>query len=88
VFKNRVLRKIFGPKRKEIIGDLRRFHNEKLHSLYSLPYIIGGDYIKNDESGRACGTHMGLSTGAYRVVMGKSGGKNHLEDLGIDWRKI
>jgi hypothetical protein len=31
---------------------------------------------------------MWESTGAYRVVMGKSEGKNHLDDLGIDWRKI
>jgi hypothetical protein len=33
VYKRRVLRKIFGPKREEAIGDLRRLHNEKLHGL-------------------------------------------------------
>jgi len=33
VFKRRVLRKIFGPKRDEAIGDLRRLYNEKLHGL-------------------------------------------------------
>jgi hypothetical protein len=41
VFKRRVLRKIFGPKREEAIGDLRRLRIEKLHGLYSLPNIIG-----------------------------------------------
>jgi len=32
--------------------------------------------------------HTWETTGVYRVVMGKFEGKNHLEDLGIDWRKI
>jgi hypothetical protein len=35
VFENRVLRRIFGSKRDEIIGDWRHLHNEELHSLYS-----------------------------------------------------
>jgi hypothetical protein len=40
VFENRVLRRIFGPKRDEVIGDWRKLHNEELHNLYSLPNII------------------------------------------------
>jgi hypothetical protein len=40
VFKNRVLRGIFGPKREEIRGDWRKLHNEELHNLYSSPSII------------------------------------------------
>jgi hypothetical protein len=40
VFENRVLRRIFGPKRDEVTGDWRKLHNEELHNLYSLPYII------------------------------------------------
>jgi hypothetical protein len=40
VFENRVLRKIFGPKRDEVTGDWRKLHNERLHSLYSSPSII------------------------------------------------
>jgi hypothetical protein len=40
VFENRVLRRIFGPKRDEVIGDLRKMHNEELHNLYSSPSII------------------------------------------------
>jgi hypothetical protein len=37
VFENRVLRRIFGPKRDEITGDWRRLHNEELNDLYSSP---------------------------------------------------
>jgi hypothetical protein len=37
VFENRVLRRIFGPKRDEVTGDWRKLHNEELHNLYSSP---------------------------------------------------
>jgi hypothetical protein len=40
VFENRVLRRIFGPKRNEVTGDWRKLHNEELHNLYSSPSII------------------------------------------------
>jgi hypothetical protein len=40
VFENRVLRKIFGPKSDEVIGEWRRLHNEKLNELYSSPKIV------------------------------------------------
>jgi hypothetical protein len=40
VFENRVLRRIFGPKRDGVMGDWRKLHNEELHNLYSLPDII------------------------------------------------
>jgi hypothetical protein len=39
VFENRVLRRIFGPKRDEVKGDWRKLHNEELHNLYSSPNI-------------------------------------------------
>jgi hypothetical protein len=41
VFENRVLRRIFGPKRDEVTGDWRKLHNEEHHNLYSSPNIIG-----------------------------------------------
>jgi hypothetical protein len=41
VFENRVLRKIFGPKRDEVTGGWRKLHNEEFHNLYSLPGYIG-----------------------------------------------
>jgi hypothetical protein len=40
VFENRVLRRISGPKREEVMEDWRKLHNEELHNLYSLPNII------------------------------------------------
>jgi hypothetical protein len=40
VFENRVLRKIFGPKRDGVTGGWRELHNEELHNLYSSPSII------------------------------------------------
>jgi hypothetical protein len=40
VFENRVLRRIFGPKRDEETGGWRKLHNEILHKLYSSPSII------------------------------------------------
>jgi hypothetical protein len=40
VFENRVLRRIFGPKRDEVTGGRRKLHNEELHGLYSSPSIV------------------------------------------------
>jgi hypothetical protein len=40
VFVNRVLRRIFGLNRDEVMGDWRKVHNEELHNLYSSPNII------------------------------------------------
>jgi hypothetical protein len=40
VFGNRVLRRIFGPKRDEATGEWRRLHNEELIDLYSSPNVI------------------------------------------------
>jgi len=40
VFENRGLRRIFGPKRDEVIGEWRKLHNEELHDLYSSPNIV------------------------------------------------
>jgi hypothetical protein len=40
VFENRVLRKIFGPRRDEVIGGWRKLHNEELHNLYPSPRVI------------------------------------------------
>jgi hypothetical protein len=40
VFENRVLRRIFGPKRDEVTGGWRKLHNEEFHNLYSSPSII------------------------------------------------
>jgi hypothetical protein len=40
VFENRVLRRVFGPKKVEVTGEWRKSHNEKLNDLYFLPNIV------------------------------------------------
>jgi hypothetical protein len=39
VFENRVLRRVFGPKRDEVTGECKKLHNEELRDLYSSPSI-------------------------------------------------
>jgi hypothetical protein len=74
MFENRVLRRIFGPKRDEVTGDWRKLHNEELHSLYSLPNIIR--MIKSRRM-RWTGhvARMGDKRTAYRILVGKPEGK-------------
>jgi hypothetical protein len=55
VLGNRVLRRIFGPKRDEVTGEWRKLHNEELHKMYPSPNIIR--QIKSRRMSRACGTH-------------------------------
>jgi hypothetical protein len=40
LFKKRVLRRIFGPKRDELMGGWKKLHNKELHNLYPSPSII------------------------------------------------
>jgi hypothetical protein len=40
VFENRVLRRIFGPKRDEVTGEWRKLHTEEIHDLYCSPTIV------------------------------------------------
>jgi hypothetical protein len=77
VFENRVLRKIFGPKREED-GSWRKLHNDELHDLYSSPNIVR--MVKSRRM-RGAGhvAHMGEGRGAYRVLVGTPEGKRPLE---------
>jgi PAS domain-containing protein len=54
VFENRVLRRIFAPKRDEVIGGSRKLHSEELHNLYTPPKYDYNYQVKEDEMGRAC----------------------------------
>jgi len=56
VFENRVLRRIFGPRRDKVTGEGRKLHNEQLNDLYS-PSIFQVIKIKKDEIGGACSTY-------------------------------
>jgi hypothetical protein len=57
VFENRVLRRIFGPKRDEVTGEWRKLHNEELHNLYTSADIIRQIKSRRIEICGACGTH-------------------------------
>jgi hypothetical protein len=76
VSENRVLRKIFGPKR-EVDGSWRKLHNDELHSLYSSPNIVRVIKVRRLRwAGHvAC---MGEGRGVYRVLVGKPEGKRPL----------
>jgi hypothetical protein len=77
VFDNRVLRRIFGPKRDEVTGDWRKLHNEELHNLYSSPNIIR--MIKSRMMKWAGHVErMGETRNAYRILVGKPEGKRPL----------
>jgi hypothetical protein len=77
MFENRVLRRIFGPKRNEMTGDETQLHNDELHNLYSLPSI--SRMIKPRRM-RLAGhvARMGENRYAYRIFVGKPEGKRPL----------
>jgi hypothetical protein len=77
VFENRVLRRIFGPKRDEVTGEWRRLHNKELYALYSSPNIIR--VIKSRRL-RWAGhvARMGEKRDADRALMGKPEGRRPL----------
>jgi hypothetical protein len=69
VFENRVLRRIFGPKRDEVTGELRKLHNEELHN-FCLPNKIR--MIKSRRMGWAWHVaRVGTKRNAYRILVGK-----------------
>jgi hypothetical protein len=78
VFDNRVLMRIFGPKRDEATGGWRKLHNEELHGLYSSPIIISVIKVKRMRwAGHvAC---MGEVTGAYNILVGRYEWRRPLE---------
>jgi hypothetical protein len=76
VFENRVLRRIFGPKKDEVTGGRRKLHNEELHGLYSSPIIIT---VIKARTMRWAGhvARMGEVRGAYNILVGRPEGRNY-----------
>jgi hypothetical protein len=74
VFENRVLRRIFGPKRDEVTEEWRKLHNEELNDLYCSTDIVR--VIKSRRmrlAGRVA--RMEESRGVYRDLVGRPEGK-------------
>jgi hypothetical protein len=84
IFENRLLRRIFGPKREEVVGAWRRLHNEDRHNLYAPPNIIR---MTKSRRMRWVGhvTCMKMVRNAYNIFVREHEG-NHPEDLNVDRR--
>ena len=77
MFENMVLRRIFGPRRKEVTREWRRLYNEELNDLYPSPNIVR--VIKSRRMRRAGHVvRMGEGRGLYRVLAGKPEGRRPL----------
>ena len=87
VFENRVLRRIFGPKRNGVTGEWRKLHNEELNSLYSSPNIVR---VTKSRRMRWAGhvARMEEGRGVHMVLVGKLKGKNQWGDQDVDGRII
>ena len=83
MFENMVLRRIFGPRRDEVTGEWRRLHNEELNDLYCSPHIVRVIKSRRMRWARHVAS-VGERRGAYRVLVEKPEGKDHLEDRGVD----
>ena len=72
-----MLRRIFGPRKDEVMGEWRRMHNEELNDLYSSPNIV---LVIKSRRMRKAGrvAYMGKERGVYRVLLGKPEGRRAL----------
>ena len=88
-FENRVLRRVFGPKRDEVTGKWRKLHNEELRDLYSLPNIVRVVKSRRMRWVGACGAHGGgrgeVCTGFW---WGNPRERGHWVDPDVDGRII
>jgi hypothetical protein len=76
VFENRVLRRIFGSKMDEVMGEWRKLDNDELRDLYSSSSIIR--IIKSRRNRWAWHVaRMGENMNAYRLLVGTPEGKSH-----------
>ena len=77
MFENRVLRRVFGPKRDEVTGEWGKLHTGELSDRYSLPNIVR---VVKSRRMRWAGhvVHVGEGRGVHRVLVGKPEGKRPL----------
>jgi hypothetical protein len=95
VFENRMLRRIFGPKRDEVTGGWRKVHSEEPHGLYSSPSIIR---VIKERRMRWAGhvARMVDVRGAYNILVGRPEGRRPLgrprrrweDNIKMDLREI
>jgi hypothetical protein len=77
IFENRVLRRIFGPKRSEVTGGWRKLRGEELHSLYSSPSNVRVIKARRMKwAGYVA--RMGEVRGAYNILFGRAEGRTQL----------
>jgi len=83
-FENRVLRRIFGPRRDEVTGEWRKLHNEDLNELHSSPNIV---WVIKSRRMRWEGhvARMGDRRGIFRVLVGEPEGNRSLGRLMHRW---
>jgi hypothetical protein len=86
VLENRVLWRIFGPKRDKVTGKWRKLHTEELHDLYPSPNIIR--VIKSRILWAEHIARMGRGEVRTGFWCGNLRETDHLEDTGIDGRII
>jgi hypothetical protein len=83
VFENRVLRRIFGSKRDEVTGELKRLRKRKLYTRYSSQNII---QVITSRTLKWAGhvASMNERRGSYKVLAGKLREEDHLKDQSAD----
>ena len=77
MFENRVLRRVFGPKRDKVTGEWRKLHNKELSNLYCLPNTVRVVKSRRMRWARHV-TRMGEGRRVHRVLVGKPEGKRPL----------
>ena len=87
VFENRVLRRVFEPKKDEVTGEWRKLHNDEFRDFYSLPNIVRVVKSRRMRWARHV-ARMGEGRGVHRVLVGKPEGKTPLGALDVDGRII
>ena len=85
MFENRVLRRVFGPKRDEVTGEWRKLHNEELSDLYALPNIVR---VVKSRRMRWAGHVARMGEGCTRFWWGNLRERYHWGDPDVDGRII